>query len=130
MRPATREEIELHRHAGAAAARAYVPYSNFPVGAALKVAGVDAPVLAANVENASYGLTSCAERNAVFAAVSAGHRQFEAVAVHGPGQTVTPCGACRQVLAEFASDLTVIFPRDGQLVAAALGELLPERFVL
>jgi cytidine deaminase len=130
MRPPTPDEIDLYRHAGRAAEHAYAPYSKFPVGAAIRVRGSDTPVLGANVENASYGLTSCAERNAVFAAVGSGHRDLEAIAVHGRGRTVTPCGACRQVLAEFAPRLTVIFPREGELVAATLDELLPERFTL
>ena len=131
MRPATPDEIDLHRHAGRAAEQAYVPYSNFPVGAAIRVRGSDTPVLGANVENASYGLTSCAERNAVFAAVGSGHRDLEAIAVHGRGRTVTPCGACRQVLAEFAPPADGgSSPARGELVAATLDELLPERSTL
>ena len=119
----------LRAAAREALAHSYSPYSNFPVGAAALVD--DGRIVSgANVENASYGLTSCAERNAVFAAVGSGHRDLEAIAVHGRGRTVTPCGACRQVLAEFAPRLTVIFPREGELVAATLDELLPERFTL
>jgi cytidine deaminase len=130
MRPANAAETELHDHARRVAANAHVPYSRFPVGAALRVAGRSEPVLGVNVENASLGLTSCAERNAVFTAIGEGLRDFEVIAVHGEGGTVPPCGACRQVLAEFAPGLTVVFPRDGQLVSAALEELLPERFEL
>jgi cytidine deaminase len=130
MRQATSDEIELYDLARTAAEHAHVPYSHFPVGAALRVSGRDEPVLGANVENASFGLTSCAERNAVFTAVGAGLRDFEAIAVHGEGRSVSPCGACRQVLAEFAPQLMVIYRRDGDLVAAGLDELLPERFAL
>ncbi|MGN6379800.1 MAG: cytidine deaminase family protein, partial [Gaiellales bacterium] len=75
-------------------------------------------------------LTCCAERTAMFSAVAAGHREFEAIAVHGVAASVPPCGACRQVLAEFAPDLVVVFPRDGRPVAATLDELLPVRFEL
>ena len=83
-----------------------------------------------NVENASFGMTSCAERNAVFTAVTAGHRRFDVIAVHADAETASPCGACRQVLAEFAPEITVVYRRGGEVVAAALDELLPERFQL
>jgi cytidine deaminase len=112
-----------------AAGTAHAPYSGFAVGAALRVAGGEV-VQGANVENASYGLTCCAERTAVFTAVAAGHTRFEAIAVHAEADTAPPCGACRQVLAEFAPDLTVVFRREGELVAADMSELLPERFQL
>src|SRR5471030_1443505 len=90
--------------ATAAHERAYAPYSRFPVGAALL--GASGRIHnGCNVENASYGLTSCAERNAVFGAVAAGERTFLAVAVVTAAETLTPpCGACRQVLVEFAHD--------------------------
>jgi cytidine deaminase len=129
VRAASQDELDLHRLAREAWQNAYAPYSGFGVGAALRLhdGGVR---LAVNVENASYGLTSCAERNAVFAAVSEGHRDFEAIAVHADARTAPPCGACRQVLAEFAPALTVIFWRDGELVSAGLDELLPVPFEL
>ncbi len=83
-------------------AKAYAPYSNFPVGAALK-ARSGKIFYGCNVENLSFGLTCCAERNAVFAAVAAGEREFEAIAIVADSkEPVTPCGACRQVLAEFS----------------------------
>ena len=75
-------------------------------------------------------MTLCAERTAVFAAVTAGHRRFDAIAVYADADSAPPCGACRQVLAEFAPDITVIFRRGGEVVAASLDELLPERFEL
>ncbi|HYX86439.1 MAG TPA: cytidine deaminase [Gaiellales bacterium] len=128
MRPPTEEELVLYERARAAAAAAYAPYSSFPVGAALRPANGCEPVTAVNVENASYGLTSCAERNAVFAAVAAGHRRFDAVAVHADAGSAPPCGACRQVLAEFSPQMTVVYRRDGVVTAATLEELLPDRF--
>jgi cytidine deaminase len=130
MRAATPEEVELHAEAGRAAARAHAPYSRFAVGAALRVAGSDRPVIGVNVENASYGLTSCAERNALFAAVAAGHVELQTIAVHAEAKSAPPCGACRQVMAELAPDIVVVFRRSGELVAASLDELLPEPFAL
>ncbi len=90
-----------------ASTRAYAPYSRFHVGAAV-LADDGRVFTAANVENASYGLTSCAERNAVFAAVSAGVRVIIAVAIHTPTDaSVSPCGACRQVISEFGRTVIV-----------------------
>ena len=127
MRAATPEEIELHAEAGRAAVRAHAPYSRFAVGAALRVAGSDRPVLGVNVENASYGLTSCAERNALFTAVAAGHTELRTIAVHADAESAPPCGACRQVLAELARGSPCRLPPVGELVAAPLAELLPGR---
>jgi len=121
--------MELYEQARAASAHAHAPYSRFAVGAALRLSSGEV-VTGVNVENASYGLTSCAERNAVFAAVGAGQAEFEAIAVHADAASAPPCGACRQVLTEFAPELRVIWRRDGEVVAAPLSQLLPERFVL
>jgi cytidine deaminase len=105
---------------------AYAPYSRFAVGAALR--GRSGRVFTGcNVENLSFGLTSCAERNAVFAAVASGEREFEAIAIIADSKSpVTPCGACRQVLAEFAPDLPICCSNlEGQVFEATLRELLP-----
>ena len=118
----------LLQHAAAARQAAYAPYSNFQVGAALLTASGEV-FAGCNVENASYGLSICAERAAVFQAVAAGHRDFTALAISLPGPG-SPCGACRQVLHEFAPSLPVILgDEDGTLVRlASLAELLPDPF--
>jgi cytidine deaminase len=107
--------------------KAHAPYSNFNVGAAL-LARSGRIYTGCNVENASYGLSVCAERVAVFKAVSEGEREFEAIAVVTENG-VTPCGACRQVLMEFGDDIQVIVAdADGRRRAFALTDLLPEGF--
>jgi cytidine deaminase len=109
-------------------ARAYAPYSHFRVGAALESS--DGKVfLGCNVENASYGLTICAERSAVFAAVSAGATRFRrAVVVSDVGPPAAPCGACRQVLAEFGLDLPIDGVGPKGTVRWRLSDLLPAAF--
>ena len=110
---------------------AHAPYSKFRVGAALltKSGKVYTGV---NVENASYGLTNCAERVAVGKAVSEGHRRFQAIAVAGPSRALAPCGACRQVLAEFGEMVVICADsRNPKRVHVhLLSELLPEAFKL
>ena len=121
----------LMREAERARTLAYAPYSGFAVGAALLTAS-GRVARGCNVENASFGLTNCAERSAVFAAVSAGEREFVALAIAGPpGPGAPPCGACRQVLMEFAPLMTVYF-RDakGRVLKRTLGQLLPDSFAL
>jgi len=112
--------FEMHEYA-------YVPYSGFPVGAALLCA--DGTVFTGcNVENAAYGSTICAERTALVKAVSEGHRDdWVAIAIAGKGEDYCwPCGSCRQMLYEFAPDLRVIVARgDGDIRVHALSELLP-----
>lgn len=103
---------------------AYAPYSNFQVGAAL-MAEDGRTFLGCNVENISFGLTNCAERVAIGAAVAAGVRKFVAVAVVADtGVPVSPCGACRQVLAEFGVPLIILANRTERL-SFTLEELLP-----
>jgi cytidine deaminase len=112
----------------AARAGSYSPYSKFAVGAALL--GADGRVwTGANVENASYGLSMCAERTAIFNAVAHGATAFDAVAVTGPdGITTLPCGACRQVLWEFGPQMRVIYADGGELKVTPLADLLPAAF--
>ena len=109
--------------------RSYVPYSHFPVGAAL-LCGDGTVFTGCNVENAAYGSCICAERTAVVKAVSEGRRDFVKLAVVGRGEDYCwPCGACRQMLFEFAPELTVLVARgDGDFVRTSLGELLPHGF--
>ncbi len=123
-------EAEINKLIEAAAQvrrSAYVPYSHFAVGAALL--GADGQVYTGyNVENASFGLTICAERNALAHAVSRGARQFSAIAVL-TGNGVTPCGACRQVLSEFNPHMTVIvIDEAGRRQIYRLDQLLPAAF--
>ena len=123
---------KLVRAARAASRNAYAPYSHFRVGAALRGTG-EAVFTGANVENASYGLTICAERAALASAVSAGCRKFKAIAiVSGGGESAYPCGACLQVLAEFGGPGLAIYlatlKHPGRVMAMTLGDLLPRAF--
>ena len=120
---------ELIARACAVRENAYAKYSNFHVGAALLTS--DGSIFdGVNVENASYGLTNCAERTAVFSAVAAGHTQFVAVAVATEGGH-GPCGACRQVLVEFGTDLIILqvdSTNPDAVTETTIGELLPGNF--
>ena len=131
-RPHIRRMNELMERAREAAQRAYAPYSRFQVGCALRtVAG--GLFMGCNVENASYGLTICAERGAIFSAVAAEGPEMRVaqLAVVAIGQEFPPCGACRQVIAEFAApDMPVCFWQNGQLVTKTMRELLPAAFQL
>ena len=111
--------------------RAHAPYSKYKVGAAIRTKRNKIHA-GANVENASYGLTICAERNAVFRAVADGARAIVAVAIYTPTSTpAMPCGACRQVIAEFGRDAVVRSVCDGPAHAQhTLAELLPAAFTL
>lgn len=107
--------------------RSYSPYSGYAVGAALLCA--DGRIFqGCNVENASFGLTNCAERTAMFKAISEGAEEFTAIAIAAEGSAPWPCGACRQVLNEFAPGIRVIVTWDGQIAEASLDQLLPHGF--
>ena len=121
----TREELKAA--AVAMLDRAYIPYSHFPVGAALECS--DGSVFTGcNIENAAFGNTMCAERTALFKAVSEGVREFTAIAIASRGSAPFPCGACRQSLNEFAPDLRVLVTWDGNVRETTLRALLPEGF--
>lgn len=119
---------ELMKIARKARQNAYAPYSHFAVGAAL-LAESGKVYTGCNIENASYGLTCCAERNAIFAAVGAGERRFKmlAVAADSP-EPVVPCGACRQVIAEFGIPLVVMGNLKEATKTMTAEELLPYGF--
>ncbi len=119
----------LINEAMAAREKAYAPYSNFRVGAAV-LTKAGRCYTGCNVENVSYSLTCCAERVALFKAVSNGERDFEAIAITaGTDEYCAPCGACRQVLAEFGAKIKVLMAnRAGEYRLLTVAELLPEAF--
>jgi cytidine deaminase len=123
---------KLIQAAAKARGRAVAPYSRFKVGAALLVQG-GAIVTGANVESASYGLTCCAERIALFTALTSGRKKFQAIAIVAPiAGGPTPCGACRQLLAEYAPRAVVIVADSRNLKAArtfSVADLLPHAFL-
>lgn len=128
-------EENLIAYATKAMEKSYSPYSNFKVGAALLTADGNI-YMGTNIENSSYGATNCAERTAVFKAVSEGHRSFYAIAIVGGlnGNITgicTPCGICRQVLKEFADENMIVLLGNQQGYRKyTLGELLPMSFTL
>lgn len=142
-RAPTDAELELYRLAEEVASNAYAPHSKFPVGAALRTTS-GAVFTGTNFENASFGLTICAERGAIGRGVAEGMVPqaarldpdepaacVELIAVATPATTGSPCGACRQVLAEFAAaDMRVIYRREGLVSSVLLSELLADPFVL
>ena len=121
--------LELINLAQSAYQQAYVPYSNYPVGAAAFFSTGEI-YSGCNVENASYGLTVCAERNAIFQAVVKGERELRGIAIAVPTDAFpSPCGACRQVIREFAVDCPVILINgQGKIRLTRLKVLLPEAF--
>ena len=122
-------KAELCQKAQEMTKMAYAPYSNFRVGAALECS--DGTVFTGcNIENAAYGPTNCAERTAVFKAVSEGYRSFVRIAIAGETeQFCAPCGVCRQVLQEFASEIEVILVnKNGETMELTLPELFPYSF--
>lgn len=123
------EQKELIRLAQEAYEKAYVPYSHYPVGAATLWSSRRI-YTGCNVENASFGLTVCAERNSIFQAVAQGERKLKAVAIAVPTEMFpSPCGACRQVLREFANDCLIILVNGkGETQLTKLKALLPDSF--
>lgn len=111
--------------------KAYCPYSKFAVGAALLCEDGNI-ITGCNVENASYGLTMCAERTAIFKAVSEGYKKFKAIAIVSSSESndfIGPCGACRQVLAEFGVNWDIYITKlDGSFIKSTVAEILPMAF--
>ncbi|MDD3430046.1 MAG: cytidine deaminase [Oscillospiraceae bacterium] len=124
---------ELIRQAWQGAEKSYSPYSNFKVGAAV-LASTGEIYRGCNIENVSYGITNCAERTAIFKMVSEGCTSFTAICV-AAGDTAlmsSPCGACRQVMAEFCADMdtpVVLAGKDGSVYDTTVGALLPDAFL-
>ena len=130
MKPAVPRGLpELARRARQARRRAHAPFSRFKVGAALRTRDGEV-ITGCNIENASYGLTLCAERVAVFKAVSEGRRQFDAIAVVADApKLAAPCGPCRQILWEFCGDVWVHLTNlRGKALTLRMSELLPYPF--
>lgn len=119
---------ELIRTAFAAKEKAYTPYSNFKVGAA--VLAEDGNIYTGcNIEIASFGPTLCGERTAIFKAVSEGNRKIKALALVGDAESTYPCGVCRQVMREFGKDMTIIIAKsEEEYMEYSLEELLPHSF--
>ncbi len=119
---------KLIEEAKRAAENHYAPYSKFIVGSA--VLGKSGKIYhGANIENASYGLTNCAERTALFNAAASGEKGIEAIAVWTPEGGVFPCGACRQVMFELAADADIVVNgRDGDIIILSIEDLLPFSF--
>ena len=128
MKLTIEERQSLIDLANAARQRAYAPYSNYPVGAALRTK-TGRMYTGVNVENAAYPHTMCAERVAIFKAISDGEKEFEVISVVTDNGG-SPCGGCRQVMAEFALDMIVLMADgNGKLIKeTTVGELLPEAF--
>ena len=121
-------ESELIERAYAARQNAYVPYSNYRVGAAI-LCDDGTVFTGCNIENAAYGNTLCAERTALVKAVSEGYRSFQMIAITAEGTAPYPCGACRQSLVEFSPDIMVLVAWDyNHVVRTSLAELLPNSF--
>lgn len=119
---------DLIKAASLARENAHVPYSSFKVGAAVLTS--EGNIYAGcNIENASYGLTNCAERTAIYKAVSEGHIKFAAIAVIADtAKPVAPCGACRQVIAEFNIEKIIMCNLKGEKIEMSINELLPYSF--
>jgi cytidine deaminase len=131
MKRDSKQDDSLREAALRALDNAYAPYSNFRVGAALRTRSGEV-VIGCNIENSAYGLAICAETLAVASAVSQGLTEFDEIAIATEDSEPTPpCGACRQVLNEFAPDITISsYTREGREATWTLRELLPHAFVL
>jgi len=121
------ETTRLYEAAISASEHAYAPYSGFPVGAAV-LTGDGNMFPGTNVENASFGLTICAERIAIGNMMSAGYSDVRAIAVYSGTTAAPPCGACRQFIIEFGENVIVVFRQGEQLVQKTIAELLPFAF--
>ena len=124
------ELLQLFEKAKIASENAYSPYSGFKVGAAIqtKLGNI---FTGSNIENSSFGATICAERTAIFKAVSENELAFKAIAIYVQSDKIfPPCGICRQVMAEFSNNLVVIYGNDNDVRISSLKELMPEIFVL
>ena len=118
---------QLMDAAKASIRHAYMPYSHYPVGAAVLTA--DNQIIAGvNIENAAYPAGTCAERVALGNAISQGHIQFKAIAVFSPKGEISPCGVCRQFISEFGPDIQILFHWQGQLQQMPIKDLLPFSF--
>jgi len=122
---------QLLEQAGKAKKNAYSPYSGFKVGATILTKD-GKTIDGCNVENAAYGTTMCAERTAIYKAVSMGYKpgDFKAIAIASSGNNFSPCGSCRQVINEFGEDIDLIFEWDGEVIVDSLKSILPYNFVL
>ena len=123
-------ENYLIEKAKEASRKAYAPYSNYKVGAVLLTKSGKV-YTGCNIENSSYGLTNCAERTAVFKAVSEGDKEFEEMVIYADSSNLpTPCGACRQVLSEFGAELKITIISNKEQMETSISELLPLEFKL
>lgn len=121
----------LYKKASDAKKNAYSPYSQFNVGAAILL--TDGKIITGcNIENASYGLTMCAERTAIFSTISKGYRKDDivAIAVAASSNNFSPCGACRQVISEFGKDIIIMFEFDEKILIQPITSLLAYSFQL
>lgn len=123
-----KEKERLYGHAKKAARHSYSPYSHFPVGAAVLTASGNI-FTGTNVENASFGLTICAERTAITNAINEGHKDFVALAVYSKKDDIMPCGACRQVIIEFGKNIELVCKHKEELSSYLIGDLIPDAFI-
>lgn len=124
----TQEQItKLMAAAKQSIRHAYIPYSQYPVGAAV-LTDDDQIICGINIENASYPAGTCAERVALGNAISQGKTQFKAIAVYSPKGEISPCGICRQFISEFGPEIQILFHWQGELQQRPIKELLPFSF--